>query len=53
VGAEAVLEVEIDVKIPEAGVIRKTVMLGEVWLPTKRSFPVVSFMIKIGAVPAA
>ena len=51
-GVEPVPAVAIDVRTPVAGVIRKTVMSLEDWLPTKRNFPVVSVMMKEGEVPA-
>ena len=52
-GVEPMLAVAIDVRTPVSAVIRKTVMLPDDWLPTKRNFPVVSFMMNDGAVPAA
>src|SRR6267143_476855 len=51
-GVELVVAVAIDVKTPVAGVIRKTVMSWDVWLPTKRNLPVVSARMKDGEVPA-
>jgi hypothetical protein len=52
-GAELVLLVEMDVKTPVSAAIRKTVMLLDDWLPTKRNLPAVSVMMNEGAVPAA
>jgi len=47
-----VVLVETAVRTPVDGVMLKTEMLLEFWLPTKSNFPVVSFTMKIGEVPA-
>lgn len=45
--------VETAVRTPVDGVMLKTEMLVEFWLPTKSNFPVASLTMKTGEVPAA
>lgn len=51
-GAEPIGLLATAVKVPVVAAIWKTEMLEEFWLPTKSSFPVASFMMKFGDVPA-